>query len=213
MNRLLLAVILLLLYISTCAQDDVRITRLSSKYDLVATQSNCKNDWRGGKCDATVQLFRKKARMPFQSISLRAGDEPPIFGDFNFDGQEDLAICDGTNGGYVTPSYRVYLYSPLTSRFAYSPSFTELSQGPAMGFFDIDKRNKTLATSTKIGSGYFIARKYDIYRGKPRLIYERIHDESSAQADWAVITTRRLIGGKWRTWRKRGKTLEQISAQ
>ena len=34
---------------------------------------------------------------------------------------------------------------------------------------------------------------------------------SKADADWAVITTRKLIGNTWRTWRKRGKTLEQMT--
>jgi hypothetical protein len=40
-----------------------------------------------------------------------------IFGDFNFDGQEDLAICNGKNGGYEAPSYDVYLYNVGLSKF------------------------------------------------------------------------------------------------
>jgi len=200
----LLAIALILLA-TTAAAQDVRVTNLSSKYDLIVKQSNCKDDWRGGMCDETLDVFRKNARKPFQSISVRGGDEPPIFGDFNFDGHEDLAICDGTNGGYVTPSYRAYLYMPSRAKFVFSSSFTALSQGPAMGFFDIQKRSKTLSTATRMGFGHFTQRKYDVYRGNPRLIYESVYDGSSAEGKWAVITTKKLINGKWRTWQKREK--------
>ncbi len=210
MKYFLLAPIFLLSIIPTWAQDDFRITTLYSKYDFIAKPSNCRDDWRGRMCNETIQLFRKRARNPFQIISIRAGDEPPIFGDFNFDGHEDIAICDGTNGGYITASYRVYLYSPKQGKFVFNSSFTALSQGPEMGFFDVDKRNKTLTTSTMMGFGHFTQRKYDVYRGKPRLIYERIHDESSAGGIWAIITTKKLIGGKWRTWKKRER-LSQTS--
>lgn len=205
MKPLLLSVVMAVLTTGIFAQESKRITTLSSKYDLVADQSNCVSDWRGSTCDDTLWFFRKKAAKPFQSISLRVGDEPPIFGDFNFDGNEDVAICDGTNGGYVTSSYRVYLFSASKGRFVFSPSFTSLSQGPYMGFFDVDKTKKTLTNEMRMGCCYFTKRKYDIHRGKPRLIYERIQDESSAEQIWAVITTKKLINGKWRTWTKREK--------
>lgn len=208
MKYLLLSSIFFLLVFHTFAQEDMRITNLSAKYDLISKQTNCKEDWRGRMCDETLQLFRKKARKPFQAISIRSGDERPIFGDFNFDGSEDVAICDGRNGGYLSPSYRVYLYKPSRAKFAFSSSFTALSQSPEMGFFDVDKRKKTLATSSKMGFGFFTKRKYDVYRGKPRLIYEMTYDESSAERIWATITTKKLINGKWRTWRKRERILQ-----
>lgn len=198
----LLAVAVIFLATIAAAQD-IRVANLSSKYDLIAKQSNCKDDWRGVICDQTIHLFRKNARKLLQSISFRGGDMPPIFGDFNFDGHEDIAICDGTNGGYVTPSYRVYLYSPSRAKFVFSSSFTALSQGPAMGFFDVNKRNRTVTNSSREGCCYFWTRTYDMYRGEPRMIYERIDDESSAERIWAVITTKKLINGKWRTWQKR----------
>ena len=203
MKLLLLPVIFFILATVVSAQGNVRNTTLSDKYDLIAKQSNCRTDWRGRMCDETLQMFRKKARRPFQSISIRGGDEPPIFDDFNFDGHRDLAICDGMNGVYITPSYRVYLYSKSRAKFVFNSSFTSLSQGPAMGFFEVDKRKKTLTTATKMGFGYFTQRKYDVYDGKPRLIYELIHDESSAEGIWAVITTKKLTRWKWRTWWKR----------
>ncbi len=205
MKYLALTPIFFGLSITAWAQAKARITTLSSKYDVVTKQSNCKDDWRGRMCDEKFELFRKKAPKPFQTISISAGDEPPIFGDFNFDGHEDIAICDGKNGGYITSSYRVYLYSPTKAKFVFDPSFTALSQNPEMGFFKIDKRKKTLTTSTRMGFGHFTQRKYDVFRGKPRLIYERIYDGSSAEGIWAVITTRILIRGKWRTWQKREK--------
>lgn len=204
-KNITLAAIIFGLSVVALAQAEVRITTLSSKYDVVTKQSNCNHDWRGSMCDEKIELFRKKASRPFQTTSMRGSDEPPIFGDFNFDGHEDMAICDGKNGGYVTNSYSGYLYSPTLAKFVFDPSFTALSQGPAMGFFDIDRRNKTLTTATRMGFGHFTQRKYVVYRGKPRLIYERIFDGSSAEGIWAVITTRKLIRGKWRTWQKREK--------
>lgn len=41
----------------------------------------------------------------------------------------------------------------------------------------------------------------------PRLICEMTHDESSAEGIWAIITPKKLIGGKWLTWQKRKKIL------
>lgn len=200
----------ILLYLAApgWTQGTIRLTNLSSKYDLASTQTNCKVDWRGKTCDEMIEIFPKNARKPIQSISIRSGDAEPIFGDFNFDGLEDLALSDGKNGGYVTDSYRVYLYSAAQSRFVFNSAFTALSQGPAMGFFEIDKRKKTLSTATRMGFGHFTQRKYDVYRGKPRLVYESTYDESSAEGAWAEITTRKLIGGKWRTWRKREKVAD-----
>ena len=203
MKVLSLAIVLIIFPASVLAQESKRQTALSAKYDLIVDQSNCLSDWRGRTCDETLKFLRKNSRRPFQSISLRAGDEPPIFGDFNFDGNEDVAICDGMNGGYVTRSYRVYLFSATKGRFLFDPAFTSLSQGPSMGFFEIDRKKKTLTTATKMGFGHFTQPKYDVYHGKPRLIYKRIHDESSAEQIWALITTKRLINGKWRTWSKR----------
>lgn len=78
-----------------------------------------------------------------------------------------MALCDGKHGGYITDSYRVYLYSHSRAKFMFNLSFTKLSQGPEMRFFDVDKQKKTLTIGSKMGYGYFSERKYDVYCGKP----------------------------------------------
>src|SRR4051812_1721389 len=69
----------------------------------------------------SVAIFRKNTKQPIQTIRLartQIWDTPPKvnvinryddqsiinFGDYNFDGIDDLAICDGADGGYGMPS-------------------------------------------------------------------------------------------------------------
>ena len=78
---------------------------------------------------AKYKFYRKGAKKPFQTVAVKWIDlwdaEPKAnvtrlyddqsvvnFGDFNFDGVEDVALNDGKDGGYGMPSYLIYLYSP-----------------------------------------------------------------------------------------------------
>ena len=164
--KFILLVLALVAVISVPAQKHFRLDHASKSVDV---------DLDVGKCDAdrsicgpvTVSFLRKGDAKPFQLIRLaqtqmwdpepqanvtnRYDDQSVVnFGDFNFDGTEDVAICDGNNGGYGMPSYRVYIYSKPLKRFVYSRSFTRMNSG-GLGMFEVDQKKKMLMVYTKSG--------------------------------------------------------------
>jgi len=187
------------------------------EFKLVSNSKNVGVTVKVGECSAKIpyhcpakfQLFHKGNNRPFQTISLVTSFSDPNdiqdieFGDFNFDGLEDLAISDGRNGGYLTASYHIFLFSRELRRYVHNADFTKLSQGPAMGLFEVDKRKKILYRQYRTGCCYFVKEGYDVYMMRPRKVYELIQDESSADRIWDVTTTKKFINGRWRTWVKR----------
>src|SRR5688500_7400127 len=116
------------LLFSTCAAAQVKfeVKRASKLYDVGIEVAGCEDKICEGP--ATFTLFKKNHRSPFQvfklpdtSFTLGENDQPSAnitrlaqqsavsFPDYNFDGIEDLALCDGRNGGYGAPSYQIYL--------------------------------------------------------------------------------------------------------
>jgi hypothetical protein len=71
-----------------------------------------------------------------------------ISGDFNFDGQNDLAIMDGQFSCYHGPSFQIYLETRDGLR--HSAEFSRLSQ-EYCGMFSLDKEAKKIHTMTKSG--------------------------------------------------------------
>jgi hypothetical protein len=113
---------------------------------------------------------------PKANITRRYDDQSVInFGDFNFDGWQDVAICDGTNGGYGMPSYRVYIYSNSTRRFVYSRPFTRMNDG-GLGMFETNRKKKMHFVYTKSGCCWHQTQGFDVYRGRPRQVYEFTED-------------------------------------
>ena len=123
------------------------------------------------------------------------------FGDFNFDGSDDVAICDGSNGGYGMPSYRVYLYSKTKMRFVYSRSFTRMNYG-GLGMFETDKKKHRHYVFTKSGCCWHQTQGFDVFRGRPRKIYELTESAMYGDGSEVEVTTSKLIRGSWRTWIK-----------
>jgi len=78
----------------------------------------------GNQGPGRVLIFKKGAATPFQTITMdNICDYDAIeVGDFNFDGHEDLAIQNGNGGGYGSPSYDVYLFSPAQASFRFNQS-------------------------------------------------------------------------------------------
>lgn len=166
-------------------------------------------------------FYRKNSARPFQLIRVGRtsmwemepnGNETNLydqqstlnFGDFNFDSLEDVAINDGNNGGYGMPSYRIYLYSSSSKKYVYSKAFTDLNQDGNLGFFEIDKKKKTLTRYTKDGCCWHQTQTFDVVRGRPRLVYELTEDAMRGD-DYVRITTRKLIAGKWRSTTRKAK--------
>ena len=156
MNTILLSISLLLLAEQvSLAQETFKIENASKNYNLVVKVAACggKEQFNmpnmcGGA--GQVSIYRKNAVSPFQVLNLKNievdkeqiafnpeidkrarklyDDEYSfIFGDFNFDGKEDLAVCNGRNGGYGAPSYNVYLYNSNLNRFFENKKLSELT--------------------------------------------------------------------------------------
>jgi len=216
--------ILLVLTVSVGAQERFQLNDASKLVDVTIDVGTC--DTVHGHCGpVSVQLFRKRSKKPFQTIRLpwtimwesppptnvtRLYDEQSIlnFGDFNFDGHEDVAICDGDNGGYHATSYRIYLYSPSRKRFVYSRPFTKMNDG-GLGMFQTDKKKHVHFAFFKSTCCWHQTQGFDVYHGRPRKIYEFTEDAANpATMDTVEITTSKLIKGKWRTWIKHAKVSE-----
>lgn len=207
------------------AQKTFDLKGASRFFDVKVKVAKCD----GGFCDgkATFSFYKKGAAAPYQVINVpdtqiwldKLGnaqvnytllyDEQSVLnvGDFNFDGQEDVAICDGHNGSYGMPSYRVYLSSH--GKFVYSAPFSKLGQ-VNLGMFSVDKKRRTLETFNKSGCCEHFRQTFKIVQGRPKLIEDvaEYYDPPSDQG-FIVTETKRLVNGKWRKTRSREKVPPQ----
>jgi hypothetical protein len=95
-------------------------------------------------------LDEKTAKPTVNVVQLYDEQSPLIFGDFNFDGTEDLAVRNGNNGAYGSPSYDIYVYNITRQKFVKSKELTELAT-TALGMFQVDQKQKRLRVLNKGG--------------------------------------------------------------
>lgn len=228
-RRLLLAgaACLVLLSAAAAAQETFRLRRASPKYDVTVTVAACggpEQDGNENTCGGagTVALTRKGARAPFQTLRLenveiykdtvaynsRGGkhrglyseEYGVVFEDFDFDGEQDLAVCNGRNSGYSGPSYDIFLYDRASGRFVRSRRLTELNEGAYLGLFHRDTRRRLLVTYSKSGCCYHETEKFRVVGGRPVLV-EKISEDATVTDDagrsFVVTTTRRRVGRRW----------------
>jgi hypothetical protein len=211
-----LFILILLLAGTAFAQEKFEIKDASKTYDVRLAVAKCSD----GTCEGhvTVTLFKKGSTAPAQvfkladtSFMLENDGTAPVndmllydkqsalnFGDFNFDGVEDLAICDGHNGAYGMPSYQVYLYTPATKRFVRNAGLTKLGQ-ENLGMFEVDKERKMISTFSKSGCCWHISEEYKIVNNRPVKVFEEVEDATIPDESKVKITTKRLVEGKWKT--------------
>lgn len=120
-------------------------------------------------------------------------DEPLYFGDFNFDGTEDIAVRNGNGGNYGSPSYDVYVFNSTKMQFVPSKELTELASG-YQGMFGVDEKNKRLTTFAKSGPVYYTY-EYEVVPGKGIvLVYEKIEDHTH---EVVKTTIKKKVNNKW----------------
>jgi hypothetical protein len=115
-------------------------------------------------------------------------------GDFNFDGEDDLAIQVGQDGPYGGPTFDIYLYDRAKAQFARSEPLSEISRG-TLGLFQIDPIRRRLVTFAKSGCCYHVTEELEVIRDRPVPVSRFIQD---ATGDGDVIEIReRLVGKRW----------------
>lgn len=211
------AVIAFVLLFSTSvfAQKTFDLKDASKYFDIKVNVAQCEDLFCRGK--ATFSFFKKGGNSAYQIISLPdtlvqlgEGGEPLAnvtmrydaqsvvnIGDYNFDGMEDVAICDGANGSYGGPSYRVYLSSKAVGKFIYNQRFTDL--GKHLGMFEVDKAKKRLRIFDKSGCCWHVTEEYSVIGNRPVKIFIEEEDATIADQTKVKITTKNLVGGKWKT--------------
>jgi hypothetical protein len=188
----------------------------ASKYfDIKISVDNCKDGYCGGK--ATFSFYKKGTNTAYQvikmedtqiqldesgnaqaNVSMLYDNQSAVnIDDFNFDGMEDIAICDGANGSYGMPSYQVYLSSKATGKFVSDKSFTSL--GHNLGMFDVDTKKKVLRTFGKSGCCWHIIEEYAVVNNRPVKVFVEVEDATIADVKKVKITTKNLVKGKWQT--------------
>lgn len=206
--------LILLSSVTLSAQQKFEIKNASRNYDVRLEVGKCQDEHCSGRLK--VELFKKSAPKPFQVVNLEdtefAVEEVQLtsskkmyeyqsilfFEDYNFDGAEDLSIRDGNNSGYGGPSYRIYLFSPRASRFVFSQALTDLGQGEYLGMFQIDRKRRRLRAYSKGGCCLHRMDEFIVVGNRPKKVFEELEDATIADEKRVMITTRRLVKGRWR---------------
>lgn len=232
-RALRLSALLLLACGAASAQESFRARHASARYDALVRVAQCggaEQDHDEGVCSGpgVVSLYRKGAAEPFQTLRLpnvwfnktspppeppTAGGEAPglyrseyglIFNDFNFDGREDLAVCNGRGGVYGGPSYTVLLFNRRAGRFAESRSLTRIADDDHFGLFTTDRKRRVLTVSSRSGCCHHQTSTYRVVNDRPVLVEQVTEDPAAPGAvDGAtLVTTKKRVGGRWVVKRK-----------
>lgn len=213
MKKLAIA-FLLLLSPSVFAQKTFDIKNASKFFDIRIKVEGCDGDYCKGP--AEFSFFKKGSSTAYQVIKLDetdmdlSNDGQPLVNttllydkqsvvnvdDFNFDGMEDVALCNGTYGSYNGPSYDIYLSSRKAGKFVLSQAFSEL--GEHLGMFTVDKKRKLLETFDKSGCCLHYTERYKVVANKPVKVFEEEEDATIPDEKRVKITTKTLVGGKWK---------------
>jgi hypothetical protein len=211
MKSLIIFYGILLITSTSKAQFKFLANNSSNQYKAKIFVDKCENNSCGGK--ATVIIYDKASEREidtFHSENLDFGltekqdaklgwlelgkyQTPLIFGDFNFDGFEDIAIRNGSNGAYSSPSYNVYL-SSKDNKFLLNSELTKMAS-ENLGMFDIDKKTKQIAIHQKDGCCFDKTINYK-YDAKNVLYEDSSVIEDSSIADNVTVITQKIVAGK-----------------
>jgi hypothetical protein len=200
-------------------QNHFEVNDSSKKYNAIITVENCGTDQCKGK--ATIDLLDKnnKKIQSFTSqdlvftinenqnpasggnIQLHADQSPLVFGDFNFDGTDDVAVRNGNMGNYGSASYDVYVFNATKKQFVLSKELTELAT-VNMDMFETDAKRKRLITYGKSGCCRIFTTEYTVIPNKGLdKVSEKIEDTSAEET--VEVTTKEKVNNKWVTKTKK----------
>lgn len=202
-----------------------KITDGSTRYDAVITVAQCEQDTCSGL--GKISLYAKGSKQFVQQldsddlyfylqgeqkpsvpsvnvIQLYNEQSPLIFDDFNFDGQQDLAIRNGNNSSYGGPSYDVYVFNKTRKKFVLSDELTTLAV-ENLGMFQTDRQRKRLITFAKSGCCYHETSEYAVVPGKGLNMVEQLIEDATGAGEQVKVTQRTLINKRWQQTVKRYK--------
>ncbi|WP_265854056.1 XAC2610-related protein [Pedobacter sandarakinus] len=219
--------ILLLVAITGRAQFKFLANNCSEKYKAKIFVANCE----GGICDgkATLIIYDKitdRELQTFKSTNLNFAlnsnqnaaigwldlgkyQSPLVFGDFDFDGNEDVAIRNGNNGTYASPSFDVYLNNG--SKFELNVSYTKLAS-ENLGMFTVNAKSKLISIEQRDGCCYLKKIDYAL-NGKKGLTEVSSVIEDSTIGDEVIVITQKRINGAIKKTVQRFKTKEYYAEQ
>lgn len=194
-----------------------QINNGSSLYNAQFIVKTCEKDECSG--NAQIKLYKKGSTQVFQTlnsedlnfyldkkqqpsvnvIQLYNEQSPLIFEDFNFDGQQDLAIRNGNQSSYGGPSYDVYVFNKTHQKFVLSDALTALAYDN-LGMFQTDAKRKRLITFAKSGCCFHVTSEYAVIPNKGlKLVYELTEDAMGGEQVKVTTKTYNLKNGKWRS--------------
>jgi hypothetical protein len=114
--------------------------------------------------------------------------------DFNFDGEEDLAICDGFHAWNGSTSYKVFLFDKKAGRFVHNPELSELTTGKYIGMFRRFPRGRQVIADFR-GNNLIGEECYRLVNDRPVLIekttVEMLND------GYRLRTRLKKVRGRW----------------
>ncbi|WP_026470986.1 XAC2610-related protein [Alkanindiges illinoisensis] len=189
----------------------------SKLYNAQLDVAECEKDECSGR--AKILLYKKGRQQVFQIltsenlnfyldkqqqpsvnvIQLYNEQSPLIFEDFNFDGQQDLAIRNGNESSYGGPSYDVYVFNKTRQKFVISDELTALVT-ENLGMFQTDAKRKRLMTFAKSGCCFHVTSEYAVIPNKGlKLVYEVTEDAMGGEQVKVTTKTYNLSTNKWQT--------------
>ncbi|RPE08053.1 hypothetical protein EGT74_13345 [Chitinophaga lutea] len=205
------------------AQTVITVNNASARYNAKIT-AKCESAHFHG--EAKIQLLEKERNRAVQTFSSKdfivqldsnwkEGDkkagiadnqQPLVFDDFNFDGEEDVAIRNGNNGSYGGPSYDVYVYNTAKKAFVADKMLTRLAS-ENLGMFETDRFRKQLTVHQKSGCCWHSTITYGLQPGRGLTKVAEVVEEADAGGDMVTVTTSQLVNGKMK------KSVQRYKAQ
>ncbi|WP_147292990.1 XAC2610-related protein [Dyella psychrodurans] len=115
-----------------------------------------------------------------------------LLSDVNGDGNDDLIVWTGRDGGYGGPSFDVYLFNAAEHKYVYSQAYSDLTVG-SIRLFVVE--NRKVKTTAKDGCCTHVFETYQVESDEPKLI-ERVTESTSEGSGKISVKTERLIGDR-----------------
>lgn len=192
-----------------------QINDASKKYNADITVEECQTDACRNKAEIVLSgksgeklqtlaskdfvMYFKEGLQPSNTGTITlthemVHDQPVVFGDFNFDGTEDVAIRNGSGGNYGSASFDVYVFNSTRKQFVPSAELTDIASS-YQGMFDVDSKRKRLITYARSGASLHYTYEYQVIPNKGiDMVYEKISDFNDEKTK---VTVKEKINNKW----------------